>query len=162
MERKNLIGIVAIVVFLVIGVGGLAYDASENGQINQTVDEPVNESTVPQEALNSKKGAGELKAAFEDNYEAENKVIIKRDGNIILMYQSNAQNGNQLKTEIRSIAKMYGQVAAENSEMGSLIIRSNGVLLTVPVDSAIAYGNGDLKEDAFFETTRYDSVGGDQ
>jgi hypothetical protein len=49
-------------------------------------------------------------------------------------------------------------VAAEHPEVGSLTIHANGVILTVPADSAQAHGNGDIDEEAFFETVRFDST----
>jgi hypothetical protein len=122
----------------------------------QTEQPTVNESEVPQQVLDSKPGAVAMKEAFINEYDNQNNVSIQSDGNLVLQYSSTAQNGNQLKDEMKQVALLYADVAAENPNTGSLTIYANGVMLTVPADSAQAHGNGNINEEAFFKTVRFD------
>jgi len=145
-----------IVLLMVAGIAGVLFNVGQTNDspINQT----VNESEVPSQVTDSKPGAVALKQSFTTEYDYQNNVSIKNDGNLVLSYSSNAQNGNQLKSEMKQVALLYADVAAEQPEIGSLTIHSSGVILTVPSSSAQAHGNGDIDEEAFFETVRWDGV----
>lgn len=155
MNTKSVLVGAVIALLVVGGIGGVLYGVTQMD--NQPTRQTVDESNVSQRVLDSKPGAGALKESFVNEYQYENSVRIKQDGNLLLLYSSSAANGNQLKTEMKQVALLYAEVAANNPEVGALTIRANGVTLTVPADSAIAHGNGDINEEAFFKTIRFDS-----
>ena len=158
MDYKS-VAVGAMVALLVVGgIGGVIFGVTQmdDSPINQT--EAVNESEVPQQVIDSKPGAVALKEAFMSEYDNKHNVSIQPDGNLVLSYSSEAQNGNQLKSEMRQVALLYTDVAAEHPEAGSLTIYANGAVLTIPVNSAQAHGNGDIDEEAFFKTVRWDSA----
>jgi len=161
MDYKSVGVGVAIAFLAVAAIGGVAFGVMQMGdapaaQSQEPASETVNESEVPQQVIDSKPGAVALKENFSAEYEHPNNVSIKQDGNLVLQYSSTAQNGNQLKDEMRQVALLYADVAAEHPEAGALTIHANGVVLTVPDDSAQAHGNGNIDEEAFFETVRWD------
>jgi len=157
MDNKSVIVGIVITLLVVGGIGGVMFGVSQSEETEQTdTPEPVNQSEVPQEVIDSKPGAVAMKEAFTNEY--DNHVSITSDGNLVVRYSSTAQNGNQLKDEMKQVALLYTDVAAEHPEVGSLTIYANGVILTVPANSAQAHGNGDIDEEAFFKTVRFDST----
>lgn len=161
MKLDTKVTLVAVGLILVVsgGIYGLSIAVDEKQQQQSDDSQVVNESNVPDEVLESKDGATALKESFITNYDYQNNVSIQPDGQIILSYGSDAQNGNQLKDEMKQVALLYSDVAAEHESIGALTIRANGVMLTVPADTAIAHGQGDINEEAYFETVRFDAVG---
>lgn len=155
--KLTLIG-AAIILIILGGIFTLFVVANDTQTENSTDSQVVNETNVPDEVLESKDGATSLKESFITNYGYQNNVSIQPDGQVILSYSSDAQNGKQLKDEMKDVALLYSDVAAEHQSMGALTIQANGVLLTVPADTAIAHGQGDINEDAYFETVRFDAV----
>lgn len=160
MEVKSIaIGVVATLL-VVGGIGGMMFGLSQidESPIDQSEPQAVNESTVPTEVSESYPGSKALKSNFSEQYQYDSRVIIQNDGQVMLYYTSEAANGNQLKSEMKEIALLYADVAAENPNIGALTIQANGVLLTIPADSAIAHGEGRLDEEAYFETVRFESM----
>lgn len=162
-DTKLTLGVIVAIV-VVLGITGLAFSLSETGQYNQTDsvntsqdEQVVNESNVPQQVLDSKPGATVFKQSLMDSEYSESNVSIQSDGQLIVQYQSEAQNANQIKGEMSDIAQLYADTAANNQDVGSLNVVSKGVMLTVPVDSAIAHGEGRLDDEAYSETFYYDS-----
>lgn len=159
-DTKLTVGVILTIV-VVLGITGLVVTLSDTGQYNQTEasqnEQIVNESNVPEQVIDSKPGASALKQSMVDNGYSESKISIQPDGQLIVQYQSEAQNANQIKDEMSEIAQLYADVAVENQDVGSLNVASKGVILTVPVDSAIAHGDGRLDDEAYSETFYYDS-----
>lgn len=148
-DRKLTIAIVGIVAVIILGLVGMA------SIVNDSQQSPVNESEIPSQVAESKTGAVALKRALiEDGYTASN-VSIQPDGQLIVQYRTDAQNSNQIKSEMSEIAHTYADVAVENQEIGSLNVQSTGVILTVPADTAIAHGDGRLDDEAYAETFYY-------
>jgi uncharacterized iron-regulated membrane protein len=171
MDNKSLLVGVVITTLLFTSIGGVVFGYSQMQNANNQAEptqaatptstatpEPVDESNVSQDVLDSKPGATALKQNFQSKNQYESRVFIQRDGQVVLSYTSDASGGTELKSEMKEIALLYADVAADNPNTGALTIRANGVLLTVPADSAIAHGNGDINEEAYFKTVRFDSV----
>lgn len=155
-DRKLTIAIVGIVAVIILGLVGMASIVNDSQQSpTQQSDNVVNESEIPSQVAESKTGAVALKRALiEDGYTASN-VSIQPDGQLIVQYRTDAQNSNQIKSEMSEIAHTYADVAVENQEIGSLNVQSTGVILTVPADTAIAHGDGRLDDEAYAETFYY-------
>lgn len=155
-DRKLTIAIVGIVAVIILGLVGMASIVNDSQQSpTQQSDNVVNESEIPSQVAESKTGAVALKRALiEDGYTASN-VSIQPDGQLIVQYRTEAQNSNQIKSEMSEIAHTYADVAVENQEIGSLNVQSTGVILTVPADTAIAHGDGRLDDEAYAETFYY-------
>jgi hypothetical protein len=151
--------IVSAVLFSLVGAG--VFLVSQTGQTDSPIEQttatptPAPATDVPASAAKSKAGAAELKQSFGSEYKYDSRVFIKDDGQVVLYYNSTAQSGSQLKEEMRGVALLYADVAANNTDVGSLTVQANGVMLTIPVDSAIAHGDDDINEEAYFETVRW-------
>jgi len=158
MDNKSLIIGALIAIVTVVAIGGTVYVAQDTGNQSSNASEPVNESGVPPAALDSKAGAADLKHQFSSEYSYNNSIYIQNDGQVILSYQSSAQNGNQLKDEMRQVTLLYAQSAANHTNVGALTIQANGVTLTVPADTAIAHGNGDINQEAYFENMMFSTA----
>lgn len=148
-DKKLTIAIVGIVAVIILGLVGMA------SIVNDSQQSPVNESEIPSQVAESKTGAVALKRALIENEYTASNVLIQRDGQLFVQYQTDAQNRNQIKSEMSEIAHTYADVAVENQEIGSLNVQSTGVILTVPADTAIAHGDGRLDDEAYGETFYY-------
>jgi len=165
METKTAAVGVAAMVLLIAVVGAVGYGIGQSGQVDMNESETtseasnvVNESEVNKYVRDSTDGAADLKRAFQSEYQYDNSVKIKQDGQVMLTYSSAAQNGNQLKEEMKNVALLYADASSENPNVGALTIQANGAVLTVPADSAIAHGDGRINEEAYFKTVRWDSM----
>lgn len=80
------------------------------------------------------------------------QVSINKQGEVIVHYTSQADNGPALKEEMAEVAFRYSTVMGEHNETGGLTVMANGVKLMVSSDAAIAHDDGKLNDDAFKQT----------
>lgn len=116
------------------------------------------EGTPPLAVEDSRDGAIALKRTLNENGHEDKNVTIRRNGEVIVSFTSDAQHGPELKQELTEVALLYPEVVAEHQEMGGLVVYANGVALVVSKDTALAHARGDIKESAYKETFHYQSV----
>lgn len=159
METKDyaIIGLVALLVIGTAGVGGYMFAGGNSAPApnDTTTTQTPREATAPPEEVNaSKPGAAALYQELEGNY-SNLRVFITERGEVVVSYTSDANSGPELKNEMAQIAYQYAGVMVEHPETGGLTVRANGVQMLVSSDTAYAYGNESIKQDAYKETFVY-------
>jgi len=179
MELKSIaVGVVAtLLVLSAVGAGAFVAvnglpsnnqaDANESGHDHSSHEhsttptstaEPVNEDEVPEDVKASLAGAKALKANLSDTDTFENaSVSITKQGEVVVHYNSQASNGQELKNEMAQVAYHYSDVMGEHNETGGLQVRANGVKLMVSSDAAVAHSNDKLKDNAYEQTFHWGS-----
>lgn len=164
MDNKSVLVGIVIAFVVVGGIGGVMFGVSQmhNFPLDQNEQsdspEPVNQSEVPQEVTDSIEQTEDFRVSFDEEYDYSDASIHPRnDGEVVILnYSSTA--GSSIKDELQNIALLYAYSAEGKEEMPALVIHTGGVSMTVPADTAIAHGNGDINEEAYFKNVRYDSV----
>lgn len=129
------------------------HGTSDASSGSTTTAQPVSEDEVPEDVKDSVAGAKALKANLSESDTFENaSVSITRDGEVVVTYTSSADNGPALKDEMTEIAFRYSAVVGSHPDTGGLTVAANGVKLMVSSDTAIAYSDGKLKDNAYEQT----------
>jgi len=178
MELKSIaVGVVAtLLVLSAIGAGAFVavnglpsnnqadtsgHDHSSHNHGEQTptsTAETVSEDEVPDDVKASLAGAKALKANLSETDTFENaSVSITKQGEVVVHYNSQASNGQELKNEMAQVAYHYSDVVGEHNETGGLQVRANGVKLMVSSDAAVAHSNDKLKDNAYEQTFHWGS-----
>lgn len=130
------------------------HSAHNHGQQTTTSEQQtVSEDEVPDDVKKSIAGAKALKANLSESEKFANATVsIKKTGDVVVHYGSQANTGPELKEEMGAIAVRYAHVVNKYNETGGLEVRANGVKLLVSSDAAEAYAEGRLKDNAFKQT----------
>lgn len=160
METKDyaIIGLVALLVIGTAGAGGymLAGGNSTPSDATPTTTETPQEAQAPPESVNeSKPGASMMYERLSEQDYENLRVFITQRGEVVVSFTSNAQYGEELKNDMADVAMVYSEVMVEHPETGGLTVRANGVQMLVSSDTALAHGEGDIKESAYKETFVY-------
>jgi len=163
METKSVLVGVIVTLLVVGGIGGGVYGVSqvqseETNQTEQTTQEPVNQSEVPQSVKDSLNQTKDFRVAFSQEYSYSDATLHPRNDGEAVILNYNTTAGSAVKEEMQNIAILYAHSAEGKEEMPSLIIHTGGVSMTVPAETAIAHGNGEINEEAFLKNVRYDSA----
>ena len=167
MELKSIIVGVVITLLVVGGIGGVVFGVSQmdSNPISQSSDteqtetpEPVNQSEVPQEVKDSLDQTEDFRVSFSEEYDYSDATIHPRSDGEVVILDYNSTAGNSVKDELQNIALLYAYSTEGKDEMPALVIHTGGVSMTVPADTAIAHGNGNINEEAFLKNVRYDSA----
>lgn len=140
---------------------GAAVTASVAGCIGGNNDND-NESATPEptvkEAKNVTKEAEEVQElAYRFHKKAkgtldEPRVFIKKNGEIVIEYQSSAQSEGTLETQMYNIVDLFVEQIERGEEVTTFTVVSDKVQVIAPEPSVKAYYNGELEKDAFFKT----------
>lgn len=113
---------------------------------------------VPTDVKQSVDGAKLLKKKLMNNNFDNATVQIAPDGEVVVSYQSKADNGPMLKEDMAKVAILYAEAVGVHNETGGLTVAANGVKLMVSSDAAEAYADGRIQKDAFKKTFHWSSV----
>lgn len=122
--------------------------------------EPVDESNVSGEALAHKQAAVTLAEELDASYTYSFDVSISKNGNntvTTVAYSSQRDDPDELKYEMKDMAVTYAEVAADEPHVGSLVLKSDTITLTVPQDVAEVRGNENMTNEEYFKHVRWDS-----
>lgn len=169
METKSVLVGVVITLLVVAGIGGTVYVAAQNNIIGgndapeNSTDSPdnsaertaqtVTKEQAPDAVKDSIAGAKALKANLSESETfADANVSISQEGEVVVHYTSQADNGPALKEEMGDIAVRYAAVVGTHNETGGLTVAANGVKLMVSSDAAEAHDDGKINREAFEQT----------
>jgi hypothetical protein len=118
---------------------------------------PTPDATPSTDARAAASGAKELKQTLStDGYNST--VMIGQRGDIVVQFQPRHANGPAHKADMRRVAHHYSDALVNQRQMGGLTVESGGVTMLASRDTAMAHGNGDIRNSAFNKTLHFTST----
>jgi len=138
---------VVLLALIVGAIGGLFILGGEETTSAEPESEPA-----PSAVNESQAGASALLEEMRAAGYSEAEVYIKDDGEVLLIIGPKADSTEMMREEFRQIAMRYSGVMADHPETHGLTIDIGGVQALVSSEAATAHANGDLQDDAYWET----------
>lgn len=140
----------------VIGAYAMAGGGGVESTPNSTVNETVDATEAPQAAQDSYDGAMMMKEELRSTEKfSDAKVFVTKRGEVVVVFESDAQYGPDLKNDMTEVAMVYSDVMAEYPETGGLTVSANGIEMLVSSDTALAHSEDRLEDDAYEKTFVY-------